>query len=265
MKAPFDDTARAYDATFTQKPIGSAQRGLVWNYLRATYGNRFPLNVLELNCGTGEDAMFFAKQGSDVFATDVSQQMLEITRQKAELNEFSHLVRTTQLDISLLDPSLFSQKFDLVFSNFGGLNCVSGPELQSLLGKLPPVLNAHGRVILVVMPRFCAWECIYYCLQLDYRRAFRRRKRTVQKASLGNSDVNVWYHDPSDIATMAANCFELVHVQPIGITVPPSYMQNTVLGHSAIVNKLASLEKRIARFRGLSRMSDHYLIDLRLK
>ena len=37
--------------------------------------------MLELNCGSGEDAIYFAKKGFTVHATDVSTGMLEVLRQ----------------------------------------------------------------------------------------------------------------------------------------------------------------------------------------
>src|SRR5690349_14062620 len=38
--------------------------------------------ILELNCGTGEDAMFFSQQGFNVHATDISTGMLSKMKEK---------------------------------------------------------------------------------------------------------------------------------------------------------------------------------------
>src|SRR5438552_3366107 len=38
--------------------------------------------ILELNAGTGEDAVYFAREGFQVHATDISSGMQEILRQK---------------------------------------------------------------------------------------------------------------------------------------------------------------------------------------
>src|SRR4051812_44973039 len=38
--------------------------------------------MLELNCGSGEDAVFFAQQGFSVHATDISGGMLDVMKEK---------------------------------------------------------------------------------------------------------------------------------------------------------------------------------------
>lgn len=40
-------------------------------------------NVLDLGCGMGRHSVFFAKQGFDVTATDISEKGVEETQQKA--------------------------------------------------------------------------------------------------------------------------------------------------------------------------------------
>jgi len=77
----FDELAAGYDADFTAGAIGSLLRAAVWRRLGARFaaGDR----VLELNCGTGEDAVHLASRGVRVLATDASAAMLEVARRKA--------------------------------------------------------------------------------------------------------------------------------------------------------------------------------------
>ncbi|NNJ54292.1 MAG: class I SAM-dependent methyltransferase, partial [Ignavibacteriaceae bacterium] len=72
MNSAFDSVAENYDATFTQTKIGKAQREIVWGYLESVLIDKDNLKILELNCGTGEDAVWFSKKGHTVLATDVS-------------------------------------------------------------------------------------------------------------------------------------------------------------------------------------------------
>jgi ubiquinone/menaquinone biosynthesis C-methylase UbiE len=265
MKAAFDDTAHSYDDDFTNTPIGRLQRNKVWSYLQRTYGDRFPENILELNCGTGEDAVFFAEHHSKVLATDVSEQMLTGTRNKVRKSSLDHLVKTQQLDLNEFPAELPSNQFDLLFSNFGGLNCISSEQLQRLLEKAPHLLTPGARVILVIMPRFCAWETIYFSSKLAFKKAFRRRTKKPQKADLGNSFVETWYHSPGDIKRMAAKHYDIVNIQPIGISIPPSYFKKTFLTKPGILNKLNALENSLGKYSFFSAVADHYLIDLKLK
>jgi len=74
----FDSLAENYDEVFTCSLIGRAQRDAVWGAARAAFtpGSR----ILEINCGTGEDALFLARQGVIVFACDASEQMIAVAK-----------------------------------------------------------------------------------------------------------------------------------------------------------------------------------------
>ena len=72
----------AYDREFTFSRIGMVQRRMVWGYLDRML--QMPgMTVLELNCGTGTDAIHLARNGHRVLATDISEEMLKVAREKA--------------------------------------------------------------------------------------------------------------------------------------------------------------------------------------
>lgn len=265
MKAAFDDSAAGYDNDFTNTSVGRLQRNKVWNYLENAFPASFPENVLELNCGTGEDAAFFAAHGCHVLATDISEQMLSEASAKISNKKLDHLVETRKISITDISSENVQERYDLIFSDFGGLNCIDPQQLEKLLNNLAQLLTPKGRIILVIMPRFCTWETIYFTARLDFNRAFRRRMHRSQKASVGNSQCDVWYHSPRQVQRSAAKYYDLVNIQPVGISIPPSYLQKTFLTKSRILNKLDALENRLNKYGFLSGMADHYLIDLQLK
>jgi SAM-dependent methyltransferase len=265
MRAAFDHSATGYDTAFTNTPIGRLQRESVWRYLLDTFQDKFPAKVLELNCGTGEDAVFFANHGSEVLATDVSEKMLAVTGDKIADHGLNGRITTRNLDIFNIGNEAFDGTFSLVFSNFGGLNCIDPRTLQSLFQKMATQLSPGGRMILVIMPRFCAWESIYFLSRLRLGEAFRRRKKNGQEASVGNTSITTWYHDPRQVEEWSSVYFKIKHIQPIGIAVPPSYFKKTFINHHKILKNLNAAEKKLNKFKPLSRMADHYLIDLELK
>ena len=78
----FDSLAERYDDIFTNSLIGRAQRHAVWTVATQTFQRGD--HILELNCGTGEDALFLARLGMSVFACDASEKMIAVaTRRRA--------------------------------------------------------------------------------------------------------------------------------------------------------------------------------------
>ncbi len=57
MNVAFDQLASAYDKEFSFSRIGILQRRQVWNYMNDMLLTSSPMDILELNCGTGIDAV----------------------------------------------------------------------------------------------------------------------------------------------------------------------------------------------------------------
>ena len=80
--AVFDTFAETYDDDFTHSLLGRLLRPRVWDILAQhfTAGQ----HILELTCGTGEDAVWLARRGVHVTATDGSAEMVKKAKAKAE-------------------------------------------------------------------------------------------------------------------------------------------------------------------------------------
>ncbi len=265
MQQAFDTIANDYDASFTNSFIGKAQRNIVWNYLERSISSGEKLNVLELNCGTGEDAVWFGKRGHHVLATDISENMLAIAQKKISDAGLDSLIKTMKLDISKIDYTVFNEKFDLIFSNFGGLNCISFKEMEKLSTEITKLLNPNGQIIMVIMPTFCFWETFYFLLKLNFKKAFRRFSEKAIAVKLNGSDVNIYYHSPLKVKKIFAQNFKLISVKPVGFFIPPSYLDNFFSSRNKIFNALKKLEQAIYGFSFFSGSSDHYLIQFQVK
>jgi ubiquinone/menaquinone biosynthesis C-methylase UbiE len=264
MGVPFDHIASSYDSSFTRAPIGQLQRKQVWNYLEKITTQLPGLDILELNCGTGEDAVLFSEKGFNIVATDVSEEMLKVTQEKVQQYSMQHKISSHYLDLDSFDDTLFQKKFDLVFSNFGGLNCINPESLQKLFDKIPAVLSPDGRFVAVIMPKFCLWESVYFFLKFQFKNIFRRWTKKSIDAGLPGAVVKTWYYSPSQIKSWAPK-FSAVKSKPIGLALPPSYLQTFFSKHKHFLARLNSLEKKLNSWSLFSGMADHYLIDLKLK
>ena len=110
--ALFDSAAQYYDEAFTNTDIGTLQRTRVQNYLSSILPNN-SLNILELNCGTGADAIWFAKKGHKVLATDISEKMIEIAQLKVEQINLSDKIIVERLDINEIEK-VVKENYDKV-------------------------------------------------------------------------------------------------------------------------------------------------------
>src|ERR1044072_167896 len=112
--------------------------------------------ILELNAGTGDDAVFFATLGHSVHATDIAADMQQRLREKVRQHNLEKLVSTELCSFTLLENLQNKGPYDLIFSNFAGLNCTN--ELDKVLHAFYALLKPGGIVTMVIMPRFCWWE-----------------------------------------------------------------------------------------------------------
>jgi len=261
---PFDHIASPYDSLFSRSAIGLLQRKTVWNYIEGVLPELSGFEMLELNCGSGEDAVLFGERGFNLVATDISEETLKLTEKKAEQYSMQNKISSHYVDLDSFNETLFDKKFDLIFSNFGGINCVNPDSLKTLFQKLPSLLNPGGRFVGVVMPRFCAWETIFFLLRFQFRKAFRRMSRKDSYSDLHGNNVKTWYYTPSQITSWTREQFRVVSVKPIGLALPSSYLERFFTVKRRWLLRLNKIEKRFGNATMFSGMADNYLIDLRL-
>lgn len=260
MSADFDIAAEVYDKTFTHTIIGRIQRDRVWTYSQKNLSFEHPLRILELNCGTGEDALFFAKAGHQVIATDISKKMVDICHFKIKKAELEQQVTVQQLDMKELSSMVFPEKFDLIFSNFGGLNCLAPEELKQVMTASKKHLKTDGKFIAVIMPDFCLMESLYFFLKLEFKKIFRRKTNTYVLANVDGVDVKTWYYSPNAMKKIIDDTWTKATIEPIGFL--PSYLENALKKNVLFMKMILKMDAFLNWTRWSS-ASDHYIIDVR--
>lgn len=260
MKAKFDNAAANYDCTFTNSVIGKAQRGFVYQHVSRFLKNNHIKNILEINCGTGEDAIWLAKQNFRVVATDISEKMILIAKNKEKLPNLTF----KRLNINEISNTFGDEKFDLIFSNFGGLNCLSKEEIKLFFENASNLISKNGHLILIIMPKNTLWEQFYFLAKGDFKKTFRRKKENAI-ANVDGKKIVTFYHNPNEMKTLASNNFRLKTVNPIGFFVPPSYLESFFSTKPKLISFLAKLDNSVKNMSFLAKHADHYLIVFQRK
>ena len=82
MAVPFDHIDVKNDASLTPYAIGQFQRKAVWDYLSRVTTTLDGFEILELNVGSGDDALLFGDKDFNIVATDISEVTQKVTIQK---------------------------------------------------------------------------------------------------------------------------------------------------------------------------------------
>ena len=254
----FDSLAPTYDADFTQSPIAHYLRGRVHERLALHFhaGD----HVLELGCGTGEDALWLAGRGVRVTATDASAAMLDVTRAKVAGNA---LVTVAHLDLTNTAKmlSLRDVPFDGVFSNFGPLNVLD--DWRPLAAWLAERIRPGGVAAFGVMGPLCLWEMGWHGLHGDFSTAFRRlRGKAMFQPAPGAEPLAIFYPSIRRLKANFAPHFRPMHVESLGLCLPPSDVYGVIEQRPRLLRLLTALEARFGRSSALARLADHYWIEL---
>lgn len=252
--APFDSLAADYDHSFTASAIGQRMRAAVWRRLDVAFrpGER----VLELNCGTGEDAVYLGSRGVAVLATDSSPAMLAVARAKVDRERLAGMVEVTRLPIENLAKQRPAGAFDGVLSNFGGLNCVG--DLVGVARGLAAMTRPGGRVLLCVMGPAVPWEWAWYLAHGEPRRAARR----LGSGGAQWRGLTVRYPSIGEVRRSFAPHFAQRRVSAVGALVPPSFAEPWAARHPRLLAALDRLERSVETAWPLPWLADHFLIEL---
>lgn len=256
----FDKHAKNYDTVFTNSMIGKAQRSRVYHFLKQSVLSEKKLNILEINCGTGEDAQYFAEMEHRVLATDISSEMIKVANQKHQNKN----LKFQQLDITKITSETFTEKFDLIFSNFGGLNCLSRNEIANFFSVSESLLNPKGKMALVIMPKHCWWERFYFSIKGDFKKANRRNSNEFIYANVEGVQVPTWYYNPEELVSLASYKYKTITTKPIGIAIPPSYLEPFFTNKKSWFQILLWKEKWLSS-SFWAKYSDHYMIVFQKK
>ncbi len=134
------------------------------------------LRVLDLGCGAGEAATYFALRGAEVTATDLSSGMLEVTRRVA----YRHGVQVRCVQARGEQLAFPDGAFDIVYT----ANLLHHVDLSRTLPEICRVLRPDGR--------FVSWDPLRHNPLINIYRRIASAVRTEDETPLSIHDVDAF-------------------------------------------------------------------------
>jgi ubiquinone/menaquinone biosynthesis C-methylase UbiE len=212
--------------------------------------------ILELNAGTGIDALHFVQQSHRVHATDLSDGMVTQIEKKIVDHHLQDRLTCQQLSYDQLHQ-LKGRKFDYVFSNFGGLNCIA--DLSKVTTSLPSILNPGACVTWVIMPPVCPWELLWV-LKGQGKQAFRRFHKTGVIAHLEGEYFKTYYHSLSQIKEAFGHSFKFIKAEGLSALSPPPSRGDFPRKHPQLYQSLRKADSFVRMAFPFNRWADHIIV-----
>jgi SAM-dependent methyltransferase len=259
----FDAIAAGYDAAYGpgSSPAMAWLRAESLALLKAAFPPRSRL--LEIGCGTGDEALHLARCGHTVVATDISPGMVAIAQEKARAGGLSGRVTAVALPAAQVGRLGRSPAFDGAYASFGALNCE--PALPAALGRL---LKPGAPFVCSVMARLCPFEIVWFLAHARPRLAFRRFKSGWQEAGVrdaGGSRVAVGmrYLSLGDLRMAFAPYLIIERSLSLPLLLPPPYLDGLYRKHPRLWERVSGLERRLRERRPWQAMGDHIAVLMR--
>jgi len=236
----FSRAAEKYDRFAEDHPNLARMREKVYEHLsrHLAPGAR----ILELNAGTGTDAVHLARSGYSVHATDIAPGMLQRLQDKVDRAGLAERVVVQNCSFTALE-AVRGGPFDAVFSNLGGLNCI--PDLRPVIAQLPLALAPGGTVTWVLMPRVCLWE-LGLVFTGDFKVATRRLSGSGTLAHLEGKRFMIYYYTPQQVVAAFRPGYQLLEIEGLSVFAPPAESKNLALKYPSLYRRLCWLDDRLA-------------------
>lgn len=259
----FSDAASLYDADSASNLMMRWLRRESLRHLVRHFGQGD--TVLEIGCGTGEEAMALARRGANILATDASPGMISIIDDKLRANamlaaRITARVLPAEHLASLLDEYAPST-FDGAYSSLGPLNCT--PDLLPVAQTLSALIKPGGKLVISMLNKYCLWEIAWYLAARKPGLAFRRWNGHAQGTALpGGPTMTVYYWPLVRIENTFKPYFRIISRSALPWALPPTYAALFLQRSPRLFATLNRLERQTAGLWPFYKLGDHVLVEM---
>ena len=200
--------------------------------------------LLEIGCGSGADAVFFAETGCRVAALDISDRMVMATQRRAEARGVKSSVRVFRGRLSDLSRELSELSwapFDGAYANF---SLTYEESLRSVGAIVHSLLRPRASFWFTLPNRFCLSEPTLAILR-GRPGAILARFREPRWITIRDTRVEVHAYSAAEVRRALAGRFEILDHRGLPVFMPPSRLYDPSIEH--VRKDLERLDERFDR------------------
>jgi ubiquinone/menaquinone biosynthesis C-methylase UbiE len=255
-RSAYNRFAELYDGLLSENRINRFMRQqMMQEHLRTFHEGQ---KLLEIGCGTGDEALELAKRGCEVVAIDPSEEMLRLARKKASRESFGHRVTFFEgyaRDIGPLLSEFDDASFHGAYSSFA---LSYERDLEGVRDGLAHLLKPGGPLLMALMNRLCATEFLIATAALHPSLAGRRLS-TVIAHKVGAVSTEVFGRTVDEVKRVFAGFFDPQEVRALPAALPPPYMNRIAQRFPSIMDMLEKVDPAVATLPFVRGLGDHTL------
>ncbi len=255
----YDAIAARYDAVPMENRINRYMRAASLARLRSTFrpGDR----VLEIGCGTGDEALALAAGGVQVVALDASGEMVRIARTKAAEQHLEQEATFRQAAASDL-PGLVDSLGGPFDGGYASFSLAYEADLRPVGAGLHALLRPGATFLASVPSRMCLVELVA-ALGTAHPGYAGRRLRSWHGHKVGESLVPIRTYTPRGFMAGMGRHFRLVGIEALPAIVPPPYMNRAYARLDGLADALERVDAGLRRRFPFRYLGDHFVAELR--
>lgn len=246
LRAVFDTLADTYDTTLAGP---DTLLGLLRMQNLTRLEQLFPPGawVLELGCGTGEEALHLAARGCQVWGIDLSPRMIARAQEKARARHLEGRAHFRVLEagaVAALSDEIPAERLTGAFAGLGVIN--HEPQLESLREGLAGLLKPSGRFFVQGMNNRSLFERLYGFKHLNpglERQRLQPGNGVVGFASQTAEGLTTPFLPPQTLADRFKPYFSVDKAIALNPLLPSLALRETFARHQKLYQRLAELQR----------------------
>ncbi len=194
---------------------------LLYDVIEAELRGDNALDVLDFNCGCGNDFAYFLDAGYRVVGCDGSVGMLSVAarRYAAAVSDGTVALYHGQAEALTVD-AFDGRRFDAIISATGGTAYLTDSQLQRVHAVFAALLRPGGCMIITHLVPRCLMESLYYLLHARPRAALRRW-RTRLEISVKSEPVTMYLRSARHLERILSEVAPADWLVPLNVLTPP--------------------------------------------